>query len=119
MILIIFVRVIVMVVWSVVGFFFWIPLLARIITVYTAIVAAGVFSGNGISGANSMLEKASTFYIRGFYSIWSGGNGDEKGGIPVYGDDMIKLGMEIIYSITFYSILFALYTGRAPWGWLL
>ncbi len=63
------VRGLVNVVWAFIGIFFWIPLLARATTVFSIAIFSSVISGGSTYNAQTMLDKASKFYISGFIKI--------------------------------------------------
>ena len=54
------------VVWSVVGFAFWIPFLVRAIGIYTAAVLGNTFTGVPLFGAQRGLDTAVRFWFAGF-----------------------------------------------------
>ena len=60
------VSLLVMVIWSVIGFLLWIPLLFRITVLYCSVVASSMFVETPIAKAEQALNYASVFYIRGF-----------------------------------------------------
>lgn len=56
-------------VWTVVGFLIWIPLLIRSIAAYTVGVTAAIIAGNKTIGMARILPDAITFYAGGFRRI--------------------------------------------------
>ena len=93
----------VILIWSFVGLMLWIPLLARILAVYVAIIMASTFSGQDTSGAGKMLDKATTFYLLGFQkiikSVWEE-------------DDRESYSLQIEWSKFFAQIIFTVFL----WG---
>jgi CRISPR/Cas system-associated protein Cas10 (large subunit of type III CRISPR-Cas system) len=63
------VTIIVLIIWSIVGFLFWIPLLGRMIIWYTSMITISTFRQVDISYAQSRLTFAIEFYIIGFNKI--------------------------------------------------
>jgi len=58
------------VIWSVVGLFFWIPLLAKATTIFTFSLLTHAIIQRQIVGAANNLQLAITYYISGFYNIF-------------------------------------------------
>jgi hypothetical protein len=124
----IFITCMVMGIWAVVGLFFWIPLLSRVILIYTTAVAAATFSRGEVGPAGEMLDKATSFYIYGFSSIWSHtfGNNNENGGgnsSSINGRDFqspsmpdgvsfLRVALEAVYSLFFYFVVFSVWNDR-------
>jgi hypothetical protein len=63
------VAILVLVVWAFIGFMLWVPFLARMISVYVYNVALAIYTGHQIGHAEQALEKALSFYVRGFELI--------------------------------------------------
>ena len=63
------VRAFVIIIWSFVGLFFWIPLLGRVTTAFSAAIFSSVLKGGSTHNAQMQLDKASKFYINGFIKI--------------------------------------------------
>lgn len=72
---------IVLIIWSVVGFLFWIPLLFRIIPVYVVLILGSTLTGQNARGAGKILDKTTTFYSSGFKriidSVWTEDDGGD------------------------------------------
>jgi hypothetical protein len=116
------ITVIVLGVWSIVGLFFWIPLLSRVILIYTISVAEATFSRRDVGPAGEMLDKATTFYIYGFSTIWSHTFGMSKNAEESINtvnrvktthtmmDDssLRRVATEAAYSVVFYASIFLL-----------
>jgi hypothetical protein len=104
-----FVMIVVLLIWSVVGLLFWLPLLTRITAVYCAIIIAYTFSGQDTSGAGKILDKAVTFYISGFSrilkSVWE--KSDEEA-VTLH-VEWGKLFAQVIYTIFFWGSIGALF----------
>jgi hypothetical protein len=58
------------VIWSVVGLFFWIPLLAKATTIFTFSLLTHAIIQREIVGAANNLQLAITYYISGFFNIF-------------------------------------------------
>jgi hypothetical protein len=57
-------------IWSVVGLFFWIPLLAKATTIFTFSLLTHAIIQREIVGAANNLQLAITYYISGFFNIF-------------------------------------------------
>ena len=55
--------------WIVIGFFFWVPFLIRIVVYYTGSVLISAFTGADLQEAEESLEMAISFYTMGFYKV--------------------------------------------------
>ncbi len=56
-------------IWAIVGFFFWVPMLARAVAVFSAAVVHSALTHQDPGTAARFLDIAITFYIRGFRQI--------------------------------------------------
>ena len=56
-------------IWAVVGVFFWIPFLARMIATYTGAILVATYTGAGHGAAEHGLRTAIELYPRGFQRI--------------------------------------------------
>jgi hypothetical protein len=56
-------------IWAVVGVFFWIPFLARMIATYTGAILVATYTGSGHGAAEHGLRTAIELYPRGFQRI--------------------------------------------------
>jgi len=65
------VLVVALVIWSVVGFVFWIPLLIRQITMFSVLILHATLTNQDPSAAGVGLDLAVTFYANGFRKIIS------------------------------------------------
>lgn len=72
------VLVIVTALWMVIGFFLWVPLLVRMIAIFTAAVVSSMYSGISPIPARDGLIFAMAFYSDGFILIWSTFKGEPK-----------------------------------------
>jgi len=100
-----FVLLVTLIVWAVVGFVFWIPLLVRATTIFALALLPAAFNRQDIGGLHDLLEEASSFYFRGFHSAIAVLN--ESGG---YGDVDVGIGrivVEILWTTAFW--LFTIY----------
>jgi hypothetical protein len=59
----------VLLIWSVVGFYLWIPLLIRTCAAFSAAIIGTVVSGHDMSRAERALNEAIVFYSKGFAVI--------------------------------------------------
>lgn len=60
----------VLMVWSIVGFYLWIPLLIRMCAAFSVAIVGAVVSGHDMSRAERALQEAIGFYFRGFSVIY-------------------------------------------------
>src|SRR6266851_8504421 len=96
------VSVFVIVIWVVLGFLLWVPLLTRMIFVFTAAVVASMYTGRDPTHARHALEAAMSFYSRGFVLIFDSMTGNlRKHGqtfaIPESGH-MVRMLWELVFS---------------------
>jgi hypothetical protein len=89
-------------VWAVVGFIFWIPILFRATTVFSALVVHAAFTKQDPYSMRHTLETACGFYFRGFRSAFDViFNPDDKSNAPP-----IKLHLGLVIFETFWTLLF-------------
>ena len=55
--------------WAVLGFFFWVPLLARSVAVYCAVLLSATLTATDIRPAAGQLQFAIGFWVAGFHNI--------------------------------------------------
>jgi len=72
------IRLSLIIIWAVIGFLFWIPLLVRTVATYTGLIVYSAITGADISHASMQLDSASAFYARGFSNIYSQASGTEE-----------------------------------------
>jgi hypothetical protein len=65
----IIIRLIVSLIWGVIGFVLWLPLLTRIIAVYCTVLIISQFKPHPLGPAANALDKAVSFYAVGFAKI--------------------------------------------------
>lgn len=58
-----------LIIWGVVGFVLWIPLLTRMIAYFVSMIAASSFISTNVAVAQQRLNYAIEFYINGFRKI--------------------------------------------------
>jgi len=63
------VRIIVLGSWLYLGFFFWVPLLIRMVVYFTWSIVIYSFTGSEITNAQRKLDRAIRFYAEGFRKI--------------------------------------------------
>ena len=63
------VLVITLIIWFFIGFIFWVPLLARTISVFSLSMLHANITGTDSSYYSSVLDKAVIFYVSGFSRI--------------------------------------------------
>lgn len=63
------VAILVLAAWAFIGFMLWIPFLTRMISAYVYNVALAIYTGRQIGPAEQALEKAVSFWVRGFELI--------------------------------------------------
>lgn len=101
-IVMILILLVVLSVWAVVGFIFWIPILFRATTVFSALVVHAAFTKQDPYSMRHMLETACGFYFRGFRSAFDViFNPDDKANEPP-----IKLHLGLILLETCWTLLF-------------
>ena len=64
------VALIALVAWTVIGLFYWIPLLARTCAAFTASMMISAISNRTAPSAGKALDEAFLFYLNGFIRIW-------------------------------------------------
>ena len=108
-------RVIVLTIWSVVGFIFWIPFLARMIATFSGSVVAATFTGYDPSAARMGLESSVRFYSDGFALIQESIQSIhqrkplKKGLVEALGFARIgRILLELVWSALFWSTLILL-----------
>ncbi len=110
-----FVKVILYVLWGIIGLYFWIPLLFRSISIFTTNIAVSIFSQSSISSSQEGLYSAIGFYSYGFIII---NNAYSKrytnGKIPKQNLKILfwTFSKELIFSIVFYLIVLLLFSFR-------
>lgn len=95
-------------IWSVVGLVFWIPLLVRATTVFSAALLPAAFSGRSIAGVRAGLEDASGFYFRGFVAAFDVFRGVQR--TPNSNVTTKRVVVESVWTIVFW--LLAIYFVR-------
>jgi hypothetical protein len=95
-------------VWAVVGFLFWIPLLFRVTTVFSAIVVHAAITRQEPSQLRHSLETASSFYPLGFrvaidtlYNPNAGLSSRRDG----YGLSIWRVLIEVFWTLSFWLLL--------------
>jgi len=66
-------------VWAIVGFFFWIPLLARSVAIYCAVLLSTTLTAKDIRPAAGQLQFAIGFWVAGFRNVLDTFHTMEKG----------------------------------------
>lgn len=101
--------IIVCLLWSIIGIILWVPLLFRIISVYTAVVMAASFKKFDMKNSQKRLDTVITFYIDGFRRIISsfGISSDEDiiSSPPLnnkHAELIIRIGGEMTWSAIFW-----------------
>ncbi|MDY7032936.1 MAG: hypothetical protein SVY10_13635 [Thermodesulfobacteriota bacterium] len=76
------VRLIVLCLWCIIGFFFWVPLLLRMVAYFTWSIAVSSFTGVSMAKGQKGLDRAIRFYALGFkninYAVTHGSVADES-----------------------------------------
>jgi hypothetical protein len=70
------------IVWAIVGTFFWIPLLAKSVTIFTFSIVTHAIVNRPVSAAAMNLDKAIRYYINGFIIIFRSMDIDQPNGYP-------------------------------------
>jgi hypothetical protein len=99
---------IVLLLWSVIGLLFWIPLLARMIVITTVVVIASVFGDADLAGARTGLNAAVGFYAYGFRRVFELLEDKECGKIkkPHPAEiDLFRICLETIYLLIFWGVI--------------
>ena len=103
------VMVLVMVLWTVIGFLFWIPLLSRVTAVYVVTIVDSTFTNRDLGGIGILLDKAIQFYSSGFRkivdSVWAEDDGREIS-LDI---DWRRIIIETTYSLVFWGSVVSLY----------
>jgi len=63
------VTLIVLFIWTIIGFLFWIPLLLKMIAYFSSMITISTFRNVQIKAAQDRLNFAVEFYVRGFVKI--------------------------------------------------
>jgi hypothetical protein len=91
-------------IWAVIGFVFWVPLLARATTVFALALLPAAFSDEDISEKlTEGLERAAVFYFHGFGAAIRAVRGDNRGG--GHDTSVGRIIVESIWVIVFWLIL--------------
>ena len=95
-----------LVIWSFIGFIFWIPLLGRTISVFSFSILHANITGNDAPYYSGALDKAVLFYIDGFRKIIESMKTHSLGGepqmeIPTF--DWTRLVIETTITIIFWG----------------
>lgn len=105
---------IVLLIWTVLSFLLWIPLLTRMIVVFTTAIISSMFTGRDPTDAKRHLEFATLFYSRGFALIRDSMHGQlEKSGPFVIprAKHMHRVAWELVFSVTFWAGIFLVWYG--------
>lgn len=109
------VTIITLFIWTFIGFFLWIPLLTRMISYFTGMVAVSTFKNANVTAAQQRLNFAIEFYINGFKKILgvlSKTDSDEitlENTEPFNIDTFIKsVVIDIVWTIIFWSSIILL-----------
>jgi hypothetical protein len=111
------VTVVALAIWGVIGFVFWVPLLARATASFSSLILYTTLVGSNSSGTADTLDAATNFYIRGFENIFKAYE-DRNPSNPEA--DVFAFGrfvVEVLWAVFFWgSFLSTLYTvGYASW----
>ena len=63
------VKMLVNIIWAIIGLIIWIPMLFRVIALFTSVLISSQFTGSDVRSAQSKLDYAITFYMLGFTKI--------------------------------------------------
>jgi hypothetical protein len=96
-----FVLVFVLAVWAVVGFIFWIPLLTRATTVFSAMVVHGTITRQRPDSLKHYLASAAVFYFEGFRITWDVLYGNSVANAPP-----MKVRFGLVFIETLWTVLF-------------
>lgn len=111
------VTVVALAIWGVIGFVFWVPLLARATASFSSLILYTTLVGSNPSGTAGALDAATNFYVRGFGNIFKAY--EDRG--SSYGEaDLFSFGkfvVEVLWALLFWgSFLSTLYAvGYASW----
>jgi hypothetical protein len=106
-----FVGTLALVIWSVVGVFFWIPLLTRTVAVYCFVVTAAAITGQRTHGLAKMLREATVFYAQGFRRIIESFDDDDPG-TPREPLNVPRVVLECAWALFFWACVVT-----AAWGY--
>ena len=99
-------------IWFVIGFIFWVPLLARTISVFSFSILHANITGTDASYYSSVLDKAVLFYIDGFRKILSAmqiSHLDDETHMEIPTFHWIRFALEIATTIVFWGATFLLF----------
>lgn len=99
----------VIIVWGFIGFFYWIPVLARSIGVFAAAITVAAFKSVELEGAKEGLDYAITFYADGFRRIVETLYTAEGHGARTHRPETLRrflLGLLVLIPNTVWSVLF-------------
>ena len=111
-----FVTVVTISIWTVLGFFYWVPLLARACGAYSAALIWSAITNTKANDASSFLDKAVEFYVTGFRRILDNlfhGNMTDSGysvlreaGVTPNVEDSLAEKLPTIAAHTIFALLF-------------
>lgn len=116
-ILMFFVEIVIILVWSVIGLFFWIPFMARMIAYFMGMIILSTFEGLDLHSAQQKLEFAIAFYPSGFKQIISAFHSSGKNGMSFeeafsgFNDWLQfakKIAIDLIWLIIFWSLTYSM-----------
>ncbi len=103
--------VIVLLLWTIIGFIIWIPLLIRMIAYFSGMITISTFRKTDIREAQNRLNFAIEFYINGFkkvVDVWKRDSGEEiklKDNESLSIIPLLKsLAIDIVWTIIFWTI---------------
>jgi hypothetical protein len=95
--------------WAVIGFFFWVPFLARVIAVYVVHLLVATLSESDLSRAEQGLDKGTRFYREGFERVnrlqQLSTSVREPGLSQLRAADFVAALIHTVYSIMFWTVL--------------
>ena len=116
-ILMFFVEIIIILVWAIIGLFFWIPFMARMIAYFMGMIILSTVEGLDLHSAQQKLEFAIAFYPNGFKKIISAFHSSDSNGVgfeEAFSDvnDWLRFGkkiaIDLIWLIIFWSLTYSM-----------
>jgi hypothetical protein len=103
----------ILLVWMVLGFILWIPLLTRVIAAYVATIVASLYTQHDPTAARIGLQTAVGFYANGFTQISKHLDDARNGVTPISAaspkaTNLTQVALEIGWSFVFWGLFFLL-----------
>lgn len=116
-----FLRVLIFIIWSIIGAIFWVPFLARMVAIFTVSVLLSVTRGTALGSAEAGLNAGVNFYIEGFTRINEGinniinDNPRSESTVNIDSESIQSIFIQLAYTLVFWCVTL-LMIGVIPWG---